>query len=271
MAKQELWVKKLTMGRDHVLRFAVLLSAAIPIWFMVAALGTKFGIWDYKVGLGQMTFSWGPALVFMALVVALFGLYSVLIVRPWGGRLMLAVAFLIPILSIVGLGAVRAGAAKVPPIHDVSTDPASQLNFSKAVLDSRGDSSNPIVSPAETKIPNDPRFSAFAGLTIADAQAKAYPNVKPLKLPTAPAAAFAAAEKAVLSQGLKIGSKDAGSGTIEAVAESFWFGFKDDVIVRITPDGTGSRVDVRSISRVGLSDLGANAKRVEAILAATKG
>ena len=56
-------------------------------------------------------------------------------------------------------------------------------------------------------------------------------------------------------------------GRLEATATTPWFGFKDDVVVRLTPAGTGSRVDVRSKSRVGRSDLGANAKRIRAFLA----
>ncbi len=55
-------------------------------------------------------------------------------------------------------------------------------------------------------------------------------------------------------------------GKIEATAQTFWFGFKDDIIVRIQPDSTGSLVDVRSVSRVGVSDLGANARRIRKYL-----
>ena len=53
---------------------------------------------------------------------------------------------------------------------------------------------------------------------------------------------------------------------IEAVATTFWFGFKDDIVVRIRPAPGGSRIDVRSVSRVGRSDLGTNAKRIRAFL-----
>ena len=55
-------------------------------------------------------------------------------------------------------------------------------------------------------------------------------------------------------------------GRIEATARTFWFGFKDDVVVRVTPSGDGSRIDVRSVSRVGKSDVGANAKRIRTYL-----
>jgi uncharacterized protein (DUF1499 family) len=55
-------------------------------------------------------------------------------------------------------------------------------------------------------------------------------------------------------------------GRIEATDTTFWFGFKDDIVVRITPTAGGSRIDVRSVSRVGRSDLGTNAKRVRGYL-----
>jgi uncharacterized protein (DUF1499 family) len=54
---------------------------------------------------------------------------------------------------------------------------------------------------------------------------------------------------------------------VEATDTTFWFGFKDDVVVRVRPEGEGSRIDVRSMSRVGVSDLGANAERVRKFLA----
>ncbi len=62
--------------------------------------------------------------------------------------------------------------------------------------------------------------------------------------------------------GLELVNEAPQSGMIEATATTFWFGFKDDLVVRIRPSGTGSVVDVRSVSRVGVSDLGANARRI---------
>jgi uncharacterized protein (DUF1499 family) len=65
----------------------------------------------------------------------------------------------------------------------------------------------------------------------------------------------------------QIVSADTAAGRLEATATTRWFGFKDDVVVRIRPDATGSRVDVRSVSRVGKSDVGTNAARVRTFLA----
>jgi uncharacterized protein (DUF1499 family) len=60
---------------------------------------------------------------------------------------------------------------------------------------------------------------------------------------------------------------DSAAGRIEATATTRWFGFKDDVVIRIEPDPAGSRVDMRSVSRVGESDVGTNARRIRAYLA----
>jgi len=80
----------------------------------------------------------------------------------------------------------------------------------------------------------------------------------------APNIAFERAKGAIEESGWQIVREDPSAGRIEAVATTRWFGFQDDVIVRITAEGSGSRVDVRSKSRVGRSDLGTNAQRIRA-------
>jgi uncharacterized protein (DUF1499 family) len=82
-------------------------------------------------------------------------------------------------------------------------------------------------------------------------------------LPVPPGAAFHVALAAARDMGWTIVASDSASGRIEATATTTWFGFKDDVVVRIGPDPKGSRVDVRSESRVGGSDVGTNAARIK--------
>ena len=93
-------------------------------------------------------------------------------------------------------------------------------------------------------------------------QRKAYPDIQPLRLQMAPNIAFERAKGAIEEAGWQLVREDASAGRIEAVATTFWFGFKDDVVVRVAGDGSGSRVDVRSKSRVGKGDLGTNAQRI---------
>jgi uncharacterized protein (DUF1499 family) len=97
-------------------------------------------------------------------------------------------------------------------------------------------------------------------------QAKAYPRIQPLEVEAPPAQAFAAALAMAREMGWEVVAEDAKAGTLAAVATTFWFGFKDDVEVRVTPRGKGSRIDVRSKSRVGRGDAGANASRVRSYL-----
>jgi len=98
-------------------------------------------------------------------------------------------------------------------------------------------------------------------------QAKAYPKIRPLIVSDSPDVAFGEALATVKSMGWDVAYSDPAKGQIDATATTFWYGFKDDVAVRIRPsEGGGSVVDVRSISRVGGSDIGANAARIEAFL-----
>jgi len=89
---------------------------------------------------------------------------------------------------------------------------------------------------------------------------------QPALLDLPPRQAFDAALAAARDMGWEIVDANPGQGRIEATDTTFWFGFKDDVVIRVAPTKTGSRVDVRSLSRAGRSDVGTNAKRIRAFL-----
>ena len=139
----------------------------------------------------------------------------------------------------------QAIAREVPPIHDITTDTDDPPAF-VAVLPLRADA------------PNTAEYDPQA----APQQREAYPDLGPITLDAPPAEGFARALAAVRDMGWDLVDEDAAAGRIEATDTTFWYGFKDDVIVRVRPAGGGSRIDVRSVSRVGLSDVGANAKRI---------
>lgn len=145
-------------------------------------------------------------------------------------------------------------AKTLPPIHDISTDLSDPPAF-VAVLPLRANAENP---------------AAYGGAEIAAAQRAAYPDIQPLTLSAPTALAYARALAAARRSGWHIVAADQPSGRIEATATTPWFGFKDDVVVRIMPSAGGSRIDVRSLSRVGSSDAGANAKRIRRYLAAVR-
>jgi uncharacterized protein (DUF1499 family) len=106
----------------------------------------------------------------------------------------------------------------------------------------------------------------YGGADIAVQQQQAYPDIQPLELNTPPSAVFNAALHAIRKLGWDIVAQNQQQGLIEATDTTFWFGFKDDVVIRITAQNSGSRVDIRSVSRVGRSDVGANAARIRAFI-----
>ncbi len=115
-----------------------------------------------------------------------------------------------------------------------------------------------------------PNPATYGGPEVAAAQKSAYADIQPQDFSQAPAETFALALAKAREMGWEIVDADAANSRIEATATTLWFGFKDDVVIRITAVGSGSRLDVRSVSRVGRSDVGANAARIRAFLTALK-
>jgi uncharacterized protein (DUF1499 family) len=218
------------------------------LMLLLAGPGVRLGLWSFRTGFDVLR--WGA---YLGLIAGALALVQLLVPRwraprPW-----------MPVLALV-LGALAAGvpwywrrlAGQVPPIHDISTDTADPPSF-VAVLPLRAGAANP---------------ATYGGPEIAAQQASAYPDIRPLVLPaTAPGAAFARARDAARASGWTLVAADSAEGRIEATATTAWFGFKDDVVVRIRPERQGSRVDVRSVSRVGRSDVGTNARRIRSYLA----
>jgi fatty-acyl-CoA synthase len=263
--------------RSTLARLILILALLLPVYFAAAALGSRFGIFDWKFGLGTMIIQWGPLLIIGVLAVAVLTLIATLVKAPRKGWRSALVAVLIPAVALGYLGWVRAQSEDIPPIHDISTRPADPPAFSPELLAQRAltPDVNPLVD-LTTPIRllekyQGPRFADMADQSLAQVAADAYPDIEPLTSTATPAATFAAALAEAEAQGWTIVSQNPEAGILSATATTFWFGFKDDVAVRVRAEGAGSVVDVRSTSRVGLSDLGANAARIEAYLAGVSG
>jgi uncharacterized protein (DUF1499 family) len=140
----------------------------------------------------------------------------------------------------------------VPPIHDITTDPDNPPVFVAVLPLRKADGGNSVT---------------YEGAKIAELQRRAYPEILPLTVTLAAPAAFNRALEAAQRMGWVIVAADAAMGRIEASDRSRWFGFTDDIVIRITASGSGSRIDLRSSSRQGRSDFGVNATRVERYLA----
>jgi uncharacterized protein (DUF1499 family) len=184
----------------------------------------------------------------IALVLSLVGLAR-------SGSKGMAVAGVVLGLIAVGLPAKGIYTAMHSPIHDVSTDTANPPQF-VAVMPLR----------AAAKAANSTDYDA----KTAQLQKETYPDIGPLHLDLPPSQAVDRTLAAARGMGWEIVATDPAQGRIEATATTFWFGFKDDIVVRLAAEGTGTRVDVRSLSRIGSSDVGANAQRIRAYLGKVK-
>lgn len=210
----------------------------------LGALGTRFGLWPFTVGfliagVGILVAAIGFVLAFVALIVAFRR-------RLLAERLPIGMGLVICLLTLTVVGVQVNMARSAPPIHNVTTDVDDPPQMS-ALAAVRGEHSNPW---------------AFDRDRAASLQRRAYPWLKSIETDLDPAAAFRRASDVVSQMGWKLVSADPQSGVIEATDTTFWFGFKDDVVIRIRPMAHGCRVDLHSVSRVGVGDAGTNARRI---------
>lgn len=254
--------------RAFILTAALLFSLALPLYFAAAALGTRFGLIDWRFGFGTLTLGYGPLLLMAASGLAVIALLLALLVKPRTGLGKAALALVIPIIALGYAGYVRSEAASIPPIHDIVSDADAPLLFSDRVMALRAAVPGANAVEADPRVPDDDRFGPAAGQSARALQRSAYPEIQPILVAQAPAEAFETALAAARAQGWSVDATDPQNGRIEASVRSFWYGFVDDVVVQVAAAEGGSRIDVRSTSRVGVSDLGANAKRVRAFQSA---
>jgi hypothetical protein len=145
-------------------------------------------------------------------------------------------------------------AQNVPAIHDITTDTQNPPEF-VAIAPLRADASNPV---------------EYAGEDTAKQQREAYPELTTYESLESPDELFSAALLAVDKMGWELVDSSETEGRIEATATTTWFGFKDDVVIRIRETADGSELDIRSKSRVGRSDVGKNAERIREYLTELK-
>jgi len=198
----------------------------------VVDLGTAFT--GFKFGV----FAGIAALVLLGIQV-LFKRDTVRLSSALTAVILSAIAIIVP-LSMMNT------AKSVPPIHDISTDLVNPPEF-VAIAPLRADAPNP---------------ATYDGIETAEQQRKAYPELQTLTYTQPKSELMEATEQAVDKLGWELINTDTSAGIIEATDTTTWFGFKDDVVIRVTDEGSERLVDIRSKSRVGGSDLGTNAERI---------
>ena len=226
----------------------LLLAIIASLLLLVSGPGTRLDLWEFSTGFQLLGLAAYTGLAASALVLVMLLLPRVR--RQGWAALMGALVLGLGVAFVPWSGMQRA--RSVPPIHDISTDTKRPPEF-VAVLPLRTDAPNPAV---------------YGGPEVAAAQIAAYPDLQTHRMNAAPAQVFERAQQAARRLGWEIVAADPAAGRIEATDTTFWFGFKDDIVIRIEADAAGSRVDVRSVSRVGMSDVGANAARIRAFLQA---
>lgn len=231
---------------------------------VLSALLLPFGPLAHRSGLLEL----GPSflVVVAAVAVAAVAVLGSLVMALYAHRkdlvrnrnlsIVALVVALVPIAVIVPQ-VIRG--SSVPAIHDITTDTDDPPRFDAAV-ELRGEDANPLAYGAGMESPEE----------LARLQEEAYPDIEPLRTGLSVEEAVARAVEVLQAQGHDVVNREIedGVGIVEAVATTLWFGFQDDVVVRVRPTSGGSVVDVRSVSRVGQSDLGKNAERIRELLAA---
>ncbi len=148
------------------------------------------------------------------------------------------------------------GTTPLPLIHDITTDMANPPAFKATVAARKAEEGNDLAYDADK---------------VGKQQNAAYGFVQPLKTALPPADAFRRAlDTAQGMSGWTIAQSDPAAGTIEGSERTLFMGFTDDFVIRVSADGSGSRIDMRSVSRQGRSDFGVNAKRIQSYMAALK-
>lgn len=216
---------------------------------LIGATLARFDIIDKLSGFLAFMVSIPAALIFgalglVALVVAKLGKSG-----PRWPAVMAVVLSLV--LGLVGYFMVVAPGASAPPLHDITTNVDAPPQF--ATLPLRADNLEPFQSMAEWR----------------NAHRTGYPDIAPIIIERSPEAVLGSARVLAEERGWEVANVDPAAGTMEATAFAGYIRFRDDVIVQVTPIADGStRVDMRSVSRVGVSDLGYNAKRINEFLGA---
>jgi uncharacterized protein (DUF1499 family) len=242
-------LKQLWRGTDPAkpakLAWAALILAGGSVLAVLAA-GQAHRLGEMKYQDGFLVLRWA---IGIAALGGILGIVS--LVRARGARRRGWGPGVVAVILAVALIAIPAYYAlwllpRVPSIHDITTDLDNPPVFAAIVIQRVG----------------YPNPAAYDGPEVAALQKQGYPDLAPIHLSKPPQAAFVAALDTVEAMGLSLVTASTSDMRIEASAHSLLSGLVDDVVIRIAPDGKGSRVDIRSKSREGHSDFGVNAARI---------
>jgi uncharacterized protein (DUF1499 family) len=242
------WPRRITQAGLAIIAVGLLLSA-------LAGPLNRFHL--AGVGVALMTLVIGLGVVVLGTATSIIGVLAATVkgARIPGTAAVVGIIIGLAVSAYVLSWVVRA--QKSPPINDITTDLTNPPQF-VAVLPLRARAHATAPAQYQREVPGP----GGKMIDVPKLQAQYYPYIKPLLLSLPPAQALARARHVAEAMGWRIDAYVPADGRLEATAHTFFFDFKDDIVVRVRPNGTGARIDVRSESRVGLSDLGTNAARI---------
>lgn len=232
-------------GRLVVVGLVVALGSAAAMVF--SGIGYRLDLYHFRTGFAIL--GWAFWFALGAAILSVVGL-AVAGGKPRGTLVAALAGFAIGVVAAYVPWSFKQTAGSLPYIHDITTDTANPPEF---------------VAAARLRRPDEHPVK-YDGKEVADLQQKAYPDLAPLATAAPREKVFEAAKAAIAQMGMHLVEADAAQGRIEANQTSLLYGFTDDMVVRLATDGQGTKVDVRSKSRVGRSDLGQNAKRIRTFL-----
>ncbi len=251
-------------GSDWQGRLIFATGLGAVLWGLVSAIGTGWGLWPWRSGLAGVTWSF-----FLAIAVIFAGVVlgqrarKTGLVRPywlrWAG---MAAA----IVYAGWIGTYIVADWTSPAIHDISTDLADPPGFRELVLRSDNWDDIPGVDDPEMAGMNPQQRWQIV-------HREAYGDIRSVRIDEPVPSVVAKAERLANARGWDVVTALPEEGRFEATETRTLFRLKDDIVLRVRPTetGEGSIVDMRSVSRVGVSDLGANAARVRSFLADLSG
>lgn len=230
--------------RDRLATLAALLAILALALLAIGPLGWRLGWWHFRFAFFYLM----PGAAYCGLTAMAVAVMALLFGRGVGRRIAIGI-----IAFVIGGGIAYVPwqfdrlRGIVPPINDITTDPDNPPAF---------------VAAAALRKAQNYNTTDYAGPALAEQQRRAYPEIAPILLDVPPQNAFSQALATAQRLGWTITETDPAEGRIEATETSRWFRFVDDIVIRVTPADKGSRIDLRSSSRVGRSDFGVNAARI---------
>ena len=228
-------------------RILLYLSLLVAFLFIFSGYGYQWGVWSLGVGFSIMRYSAYAAML----------LFVINMIAIWVNRKSTAsvVTYLVisGIVTLIISGTAlywQQKAQSVPPIHDITTDLVNPPDF-VALIRLREDAPNP---------------PEYAGEEVAALQREAYPQIESLILNEDLPQVMDRAVMIIVNRKWQLVAIDRDEGRIEATEKLPWFGFSDDIVIRFIEENSNTRVDMRSKSRIGRSDIGVNARRIERFL-----